>query len=86
MKVHENLLIFPCRSKYFRGKKLHVDWDIRVEQAEFRNSTVLTDITVQLQTVQYLHTVQYNYRQYSTYRHYSTIIDSTVLTDITVQL
>jgi len=27
-------------SKYFRGKKLHADWDIKVEQAEFRDLTV----------------------------------------------
>jgi len=25
-----------CRSKYFRGKRLHGDYDIRVEQAEFK--------------------------------------------------
>ena len=24
-----------CRSKYFRGRKVFGDWDIRVEQAEF---------------------------------------------------
>lgn len=27
-------------SKYFRGKKIHTDWDIRVEQAEFKELTV----------------------------------------------
>lgn len=27
-------------SKYFRGKKIHSDWDVRVEQAEFKELTV----------------------------------------------
>ena len=27
-------------SKYFRGKRIHGDWDIRVEQAEFRELSV----------------------------------------------
>ncbi len=27
-------------SKYFRGKRLHGDWDIRVEQAEFKEVSV----------------------------------------------
>ena len=28
------------RSKYFRGKKIHGDWDIRVEQSEFRDLSI----------------------------------------------
>jgi hypothetical protein len=27
-------------SKYFRGRRVHTDWDIRVEQAEFSEMTV----------------------------------------------
>jgi len=27
-------------SKYFRGKKIHTDWDVRVEQAEFKELSV----------------------------------------------
>lgn len=30
------ILCLFCRSKYFRGKRLHGDYDIRVEQAEFK--------------------------------------------------
>ena len=26
--------------QYFRGKKIHTDWDLRVEQAEFKELTV----------------------------------------------
>lgn len=33
-------------SKYFRGKKLHHDWDIRVEQAEFKVCTLYYSIPV----------------------------------------
>uniref|UniRef100_A0A3B3IM18 Synapsin III n=1 Tax=Oryzias latipes TaxID=8090 RepID=A0A3B3IM18_ORYLA len=29
------LFFFPCRAKYFRGKKLNGEYEIRVEQAEF---------------------------------------------------
>lgn len=28
------------RSKYFRGRKIQGDWDVRVEQAEFRELSV----------------------------------------------
>ena len=27
--------------QYFRGKKIHTDWDLRVEQAEFKELTVI---------------------------------------------
>jgi len=30
-------------SKYFRGKKIHTDWDLRVEQAEFKELTVIAN-------------------------------------------
>jgi len=30
-------------SKYFRGKKIHTDWDLRVEQAEFKELTVMAN-------------------------------------------
>ena len=28
------------RTKYFRGRRIHADWDIRVEQAEFREISI----------------------------------------------
>ena len=28
------------RSKYFRGRRIHGDWDVRVEQAEFREISI----------------------------------------------
>lgn len=28
------------RSKYFRGRRIHGDWDVRVEQAEFRELSI----------------------------------------------
>lgn len=28
------------RSKYFRGRRIHNDWDVRVEQAEFRELSI----------------------------------------------
>ena len=31
-----NIGSFLCRSKYFRGKKVFGDFDIRLEQAEFK--------------------------------------------------
>jgi len=42
-------------SKYFRGKKIHQDWDIRVEQAEFRELSVTggTDIGVTANVISY---------------------------------
>ena len=30
--------------QYFRGKKIHTDWDLRVEQAEFKELTVINFI------------------------------------------
>ena len=31
----------PCfRAKYFRGKRLHGDWDIKVDQVEFKDLSV----------------------------------------------
>merc|ERR1712223_105986 len=30
-------------SKYFRGKEIHTDWDLRVEQAEFKELTVIAN-------------------------------------------
>ena len=32
--------LFRFRSKYFRGKRIHGDYDIRVEQAEFKELSV----------------------------------------------
>ena len=32
--------VFRFRSKYFRGKRIHGDYDIRVEQAEFKELSV----------------------------------------------
>ena len=32
---------FPSfRAKYFRGKRLHTDWDIKVDQVEFKDLSV----------------------------------------------
>ena len=33
-----------CRSKYFRGKRLHGDYDIRVEQAEFKELSLTANV------------------------------------------
>ena len=38
MKNNDTLHFF--RSKYFRGKRIHIDYDIRVEQAEFKELSV----------------------------------------------
>ena len=36
-----SLNIFPSfRAKYFRGKRLHSDWDIKVDQVEFKDLSV----------------------------------------------
>ena len=33
--------MFPSfRAKYFRGKRLHNDWDIKVDQVEFKDLSV----------------------------------------------
>ena len=33
--------MFPSfRAKYFRGKRLHTDWDINVDQVEFKDLSV----------------------------------------------
>ena len=34
------ILLSSSRAKYFRGRKIHTDWDIRVEQVEFKDLTV----------------------------------------------
>lgn len=39
-KLHNKCLVFFFRSKYFRGRKIQGDWDVRVEQAEFRELSV----------------------------------------------
>ena len=38
----DTLLTF--RSKYFRGRRLHGDWDIRVEQAEFKELSLTSSV------------------------------------------
>ena len=44
--------LFHFRSKYFRGKRIHGDYDIRVEQAEFKelsvNSSTETGVTASI--------------------------------------
>ena len=31
------------RTKYFRGRRVHGDWDVRVEQAEYRELSVVAN-------------------------------------------
>jgi hypothetical protein len=46
------MYVFRFRSKYFRGKRIHGDYDIRVEQAEFKelsvNSSTETGVTASI--------------------------------------
>ncbi|KAJ9601769.1 hypothetical protein L9F63_000061, partial [Diploptera punctata] len=42
----KNSLIDICKSKYFRGKRLHGDYDIRVEQAEFKELSLTANAEV----------------------------------------
>ena len=37
--------------QYFRGKKIHTDWDLRVEQAEFKELTVINFILLYMNIV-----------------------------------
>ena len=34
------LFFCAARAKYFRGRKIHQDWDVKVDQAEFRDLSV----------------------------------------------
>ncbi|XP_022698496.1 synapsin-like isoform X1 [Varroa jacobsoni] len=36
-------ILFDPRSRYFRGRKVHGDWDIRVEQAEFKELSLCSN-------------------------------------------
>ncbi|KAE8741457.1 hypothetical protein FOCC_FOCC013001, partial [Frankliniella occidentalis] len=43
--IYPSLTTDACsRSKYFRGRRLHGDWDIRVEQAEFRELSLTSNV------------------------------------------
>ena len=51
-----NVYLSVCRrSKYFRGKKLFGDWDVRVEQAEFHELNLAaysdTGVMVDIQVI-----------------------------------
>ena len=37
------ILFIFCRQKWFRGRKIHTDWDIRVEQCQFSELAITAD-------------------------------------------